>query len=100
MRKGEPFDQVKYQNDYIRENYDRISLAFPKGEKAAIKEAARKEGVSMSEYILAAVAEKMGRKNKADRLSIDDSRDNEKKSRPYDPVWDMYYDEFEDLEKT
>jgi len=61
-KKGEPFDQVKYQNDYIRERYDRISLAFPKGEKAAIKEAARKEGVSMSEYILAAVAEKMGRK--------------------------------------
>ena len=54
-KKGEPFDQVKYQNDWI-------SLAFPKGEKAAIKEAARKEGVSMSEYILAAVAEKMGRK--------------------------------------
>ena len=61
-KKGEPFDQVKYQNDYIRERYDRISLAFPKGEKAAIKEAARKEGVSMSEYILAAVAEQMGRK--------------------------------------
>lgn len=58
-KKGEPFDQVKYKNDYIRENYDRISLAFPKGEKAAIKEAARKEGVSMSEYILAAVAEKL-----------------------------------------
>ena len=63
-KKGESFDQVKYQNDYIRENYDRISLAFPKGEKAAIKEAARKEGVSMSEYILAAVDEKMGRINK------------------------------------
>lgn len=63
-KKGEPFDQVKYQNDYIRENYDRISLAFPKGEKAAIKEAARKEGVSMSEYILAAVDEKMGIINK------------------------------------
>lgn len=96
-RKVEPFDQVKYQNDYIRENYDRISLAFPKGEKAAIKEAARKEGISMSEYILAAVAEKMGRKNKVNRLPIDDIRDNAKKARPYDPVWDMYYDEFEDL---
>ena len=62
MKKGEPFDQVKYKNDYIRENYDRISLAFPKGKKAVIREAARKEGVSMSEYILAAVSEKMGRK--------------------------------------
>ena len=61
-KKGEPFDQVKYKNDYIRENYDRISLAFPKGKKAAIKEAAKKEGVSMSEYILAAVSEKMERK--------------------------------------
>ena len=60
-KKGEPFDQVKYQNDYIRENYDRISLAFPKGEKDAIKEAARREGVSMSEYILMAVSEKMGK---------------------------------------
>lgn len=63
-KKGEPFDQVKYQNDYIRENYDWISLVFPKGEKVAIGEAARKEGVSMSEYILAAVDEKMGRINK------------------------------------
>ena len=61
MRKGEPFDQVKYHNDYIREKYERISLAFPKGEKAAIKEAARREGVSMSEYILMAVSEKMGK---------------------------------------
>lgn len=58
-KKGEPFDQVKYQNDYIRENYDRISLVFPKGKKAEIREAAMKEGVSMSEYILTAVAEKL-----------------------------------------
>ena len=57
----EPFDQVKYQNAYIRENYDRISIAAPKGEKAAIKEAAQKEGVSMREYILDAVHQKMGR---------------------------------------
>ena len=48
----------------LRENYDWISLVFPKGEKVAIREAARKEGVSMSEYILAAVDEKMGRINK------------------------------------
>lgn len=29
-------------------------------------------------------------------LSLDDIREDAKKVRPYDHVWDMYYDEFED----
>ena len=31
-------------------------------------------------------------------LSIDDIREDAKKVRPYDSVWDMYYDEFESVE--
>ena len=31
-------------------------------------------------------------------LSLDDIRKDAEKVRPYDSVWDMYYDEFEDLE--
>jgi len=31
-------------------------------------------------------------------LSLDDIREDAKKIRPYDPIWDMYYDEFEDAE--
>ncbi|MCD8014192.1 MAG: DUF4065 domain-containing protein [Lachnospiraceae bacterium] len=31
-------------------------------------------------------------------LSLDDIRIDAGKVRPYDPIWDMYYDEFEDAE--
>ena len=34
------------------------------------------------------------------KLSLDDIREDAKKVRPYDHVWDMYYDEFEDAEVT
>lgn len=34
------------------------------------------------------------------QLSIEDIREDAKKVRPYDSVWDMYYDEFEDLEEA
>ena len=33
-------------------------------------------------------------------LLLEDIRQDAKKVRPYDHVWDMYYDEFEDLEVT
>ena len=32
-------------------------------------------------------------------ISIDDIREDAKKVRPYDHVWDMYYDEFDDYEE-
>ncbi len=53
------FDQIKYTNDYNRQNYDRIALMAPKGRKDEIKAAAKAAGMSMNEYILAAVAAKM-----------------------------------------
>lgn len=34
------------------------------------------------------------------KLKLEDIRNDAKKVRPYDHVWDMYYDEFEDLETT
>ena len=37
-------------------------------------------------------AEQNGRK----LLDLNDIREDAKKVRPYDHVWDMYYDEFED----
>ncbi len=58
-KNDEPFDQIKYQNEYIKANYDKISIVCPKGEKAIIKEAARKAGTSMTEYILDAVHRRM-----------------------------------------
>ncbi len=60
---SEKFDQVKYVNDYTRQNYDRFSLTAPKGRKDEIKEAAKAAGMSLNEYILTAVAEKMKNNN-------------------------------------
>lgn len=36
--------------------------------------------------------------NGSAKLSIEDIRTDSRKVRPYDSVWDMYYDEFEDAE--
>lgn len=45
------FNQIAYQNDYIKEKYDRINLTVPKGRKEEIKEKARMQGLSVNEYI-------------------------------------------------
>ncbi len=52
MRTGEGgFNQFEYQNNYIKEKYDRISLIVPKGRKEEIKKKAAAEGKSVNEYI-------------------------------------------------
>lgn len=48
--KGE-FNQIAYQNKYIKEKYDRINLTVPKGRKEEIKKKALEEGKSVNEYI-------------------------------------------------
>ena len=53
------FNQVKYQNEYNRQNYDRFSLMLPKGKKELIKEAAKAVGLSMNEYINKIIDEKL-----------------------------------------
>ena len=53
------FDQFKYQNAYIKKNYDRIEMVVPKGEKAVIKEMARARGQSLNEFLYLAVKERM-----------------------------------------
>lgn len=55
------FDQIKYQNEYNKKNYDRMEIVMPKGKKAIIKEMAKASGQSMSEYINQAIEERMQR---------------------------------------
>jgi predicted DNA binding CopG/RHH family protein len=45
------FNQISYQNEFIRNNYDRINLTVPKGKKEAIKKRADSLGKSVNEYI-------------------------------------------------
>ena len=45
------FDSVRYRNDFIRMNYDRITLAVKKGRKEKWNTEARAQALSLSEYI-------------------------------------------------
>ena len=49
------FDQIKYQNNYIREKYDRIGLVVPKGKKEEFKAAASAAGMRLNEYLLSLI---------------------------------------------
>lgn len=51
----EKFNQIKYQNEFIKQNYDRINLTVPKGKKEKIREAAKAAGKSVNEYINSAI---------------------------------------------
>lgn len=59
MPEKKEFDQIKYQNEYNKNNYDRITLLLPKGEKAIVKEMAATAGQSTNEFIRSAIKEKM-----------------------------------------
>lgn len=58
--KSGEFNQIAYQNEYNKLNYDRIEIKVPKGKKAIIKEAAQAAGQSVNEFISQAIDEKMG----------------------------------------
>lgn len=61
--KNQEFNQIKYQHEFNKANYDRLEINLPKGKKAVIKEAAKAAGQSTSEYIAQAVTERMEREN-------------------------------------
>lgn len=61
MENRKEFDQVQYQNNYNKQNYDRVTIMVPKGDKDRITAAAKAAGYkSRNEFILAAIQEKMG----------------------------------------
>ena len=60
----EKFNQIKYQNDFNKQKYDRVTLMLPKGEKEVIKAHAEKyDGGSVNAFIQRAIAETMERDN-------------------------------------
>ena len=54
-------DAIKYNNQFIRETYDRINLTVPKGRKDVIQSHAAAQGQSVNAYINQAVDERMER---------------------------------------
>lgn len=59
-QKKEDFNQIEYQNEFNKANYDRVEVNMPKGKKAIVKEAAAAAGQSVSEYINQAIDARMG----------------------------------------
>ncbi|MFQ9151437.1 MAG: Arc family DNA-binding protein [Blautia sp.] len=53
--------QQKAVNKYVKENYDRINVTFPKGRKEEIREHAAVHGESVNAFIIRAVSETMAR---------------------------------------
>lgn len=48
-------------NKYMKENYDRVNLTMPKGEKEAVKAHAEARGESVNAFINRAIKEAMER---------------------------------------
>lgn len=51
--------QYKRQNEYIKQNYDRVSVTLPKGTKERIKET----GESLNSFINNAIIERLEKNN-------------------------------------
>ena len=49
------FDKVRYNNDYNKSAYDRISLMLPKGKKELIRAHADSKGESVNAFINRAI---------------------------------------------
>lgn len=55
--------QQKAVNKYVKNNYDRINVTFPKGEKEIIKSHAEKHNESVNAFINRAIKETMERES-------------------------------------
>ena len=61
------FDKIKYDNDYVKDNYDRLSIFVKKGMKDEIKKYSKEKGYkSVNKYIEELVLKDMYNNNKAD----------------------------------
>lgn len=58
--------QQKAVNKYVKNNYDRINVTFPKGQKDILKEHAEKHGESVNAFIVRSVNERIDRDNTPD----------------------------------
>lgn len=57
-------DAIKYNNNFIKDTYDRINLTVPKGEKEKIRLHAESKGEKVNAFIQRAIKETMERDKK------------------------------------
>lgn len=58
------FDKSKYDKEYQRNHYRKLTAAFTKDEAATVEATAKELGLTKSAFIKAAVQEKIERKGK------------------------------------
>lgn len=59
MEKQEKFNPTKYKNSFQKENYDKIGLLVPKGERAKLRAYAEARGQSLNSFILESIKKNM-----------------------------------------
>ena len=59
--------QQRAVNKYMKENYDRVNLTLPKGQKDRVKARADAAGESVNAYIARAIEERMEREGEASK---------------------------------
>lgn len=52
---SEKFDQIKYIDEYNKQNYDKVQFRVPKGQKDRIKAAADSAGKSLNAFLNEAI---------------------------------------------
>lgn len=59
-----PKNRTAYKNKYNLENYERVNLTFPKGEKEQYQQHAEKRGESLNAFIRRAIARQIEEDNR------------------------------------
>ena len=76
--------QQKAVNKYVKNNYDRVNVTFPKGRKIEIKEHAAAQGESVNAFINRAINETMERDIYPTTASSIDSNSDKSQQRTAD----------------
>ena len=53
------FDKKKYDSEYVRENYHRVSLLLPKEYKELLTDATMESGMSKNAFVKEAIDQKL-----------------------------------------
>lgn len=61
MAYKEKSDAIRYNNNFIKQAYDRVNLTLPKGRKDEIQAHAAAKGESLNGYVTKAVDERIER---------------------------------------
>ena len=75
MAEKKGFNKYAYDNDYIRENYDRLSMCIPKGFKPLLKEYCREHNISMNAWISDYIFKTLKEAGKLDEPKDNETRD-------------------------